>query len=79
MRSRALRIGLFTALTSCCLALTAASEPAEQQPEAPMPPADSGPVFRNLQLSFPTQGEVPTVELETYLYYMESDSLVAGP
>lgn len=41
-----------------------------------MPPADSGPVFRNLQLSFPTQGEVPTVELETYLYYMESDSLV---
>jgi outer membrane protein insertion porin family len=61
------------------LAVTAVAEPAEQQPAAPvapMPPVDSGPVFRNLQLSFPTQGEVPTVELETYLYYMESDSLV---
>lgn len=76
MRSRVLRTGLFTALTTCCLALTAVAEPAGQQPEAPMPPADSGPVFRNLQLSFPTQGEVPTVELETYLYYMESDALV---
>jgi outer membrane protein insertion porin family len=79
MRSRVLQTGLFTVATTCCLVLTAVAEPAEQQPAAPvapMPPADSGPVFRNLQLSFPTQGEVPTVELETYLYYMESDSLV---
>ena len=41
-----------------------------------MPPADSPPIFRTLELRFPTQGGVPTVEGATYLYYMESDELV---
>ena len=60
-------------------AVAGPAAPAAQQPgapEAPLPPADSPPIFRTLQLSFPTQGEVPTVETNTYLYYMESDALV---
>ncbi|MDA1092761.1 MAG: outer membrane protein assembly factor BamA [Acidobacteria bacterium] len=83
MRSRVFRASSFRGAAAVWLALTtagfAAAEPAEQQPAAPvalLPPADSPPIFRNLELRFPTQGEVPTVELDTYLYYMESDALV---
>lgn len=84
MRSRVFRAACVAAAGSC-LALTPVTavagqaEPAAQQPgvpAAPLPPADSPPIFRNLQLSFPTQGGVPTVETNTYLYYMESDDLV---
>ncbi len=82
MRSRVFRASSFRGAAAVWLALTAgfaAAEPAGQQPAAPvalLPPADSPPIFRNLELRFPTQGEVPSVELDTYLYYMESDALV---
>lgn len=85
MRSRVLRAVCVAVAAGGWLAMTPVpavagpAEPAAQQPgapEAPLPPADSPPIFRNLQLSFPTQGQVPTVETNTYLYYMESDALV---
>jgi outer membrane protein insertion porin family len=37
-----------------------------------MPPAGSGPVYRNLQLTFPTQGDVSSIEPATYLYYIQT-------
>lgn len=37
-----------------------------------MPPAGLGPVLRNIQLSFPKQGNVSSIEPATYLYYIQT-------
>ena len=50
------------------------------QPEAAsLPPAGSPVLMRNMELRFPTQGNVPSVELNTYLYYMELKNHVSSP
>ena len=36
------------------------------------PPAGSGPVLRAVELCFPTQGNVSSIEFETYLYYIKT-------
>lgn len=84
MVSSSVRIWL--AASGVCLLLpvtvVGAAEPVvfgEQQPEAALPPADSPPLFRSLEIRFPTQGNVPTVEIATYLYYMEVDDEVSLP
>ena len=45
----------------------------------PLPPPDSPMLFTTVQLLFPTQGNVSSVEGQTYLYYMEIDDLVSLP
>ncbi|MEE2793166.1 MAG: hypothetical protein VX453_16145, partial [Acidobacteriota bacterium] len=52
-----------------------------EQPQAPtaLPPAGSAPVFTTIELRFPTQGNVASVEFQTYLYYMEIDDYVSLP
>ena len=37
-----------------------------------MPPVGSGPVYRNLQLTFPKQGDISSIEPATYLYYIQA-------
>jgi len=37
-----------------------------------MPPPGSGPVLRNIQLTFPKQGNVSSIEPATYLYYIQT-------
>ncbi len=87
MRNSLTRVRLAATLAGVCLAITSgsvtagAAEPAvigEQQPVAVLPPPDSPPLFRNLQLRFPTQGDVPTIEPATYLYYMEVDDQLSS-
>ena len=84
MVSSSVRARLATTGACLVLAVTAAgaAEPVvfgEQQPEAELPPSDSPPLFRTLEIRFPTQGNVPTVEVATYLYYMEVDDEVSLP
>ena len=43
----------------------------QQQDVGALPPADSGPVFVGIELALPTQGNVASVDPQTYLYYME--------
>ena len=50
-----------------------------QTQAALLPPPDSPTLFTNVQLCFPTQGNVPSVQGETYLYYMQSDELSSRP
>ncbi len=50
-----------------------------QQAQEALPPPDSPTLFHNIELSFPTQGNVASVEFNTYLYYMESDDYVSLP
>ena len=50
-----------------------------QTQAALLPPPDSPTLFTNVQLCFPTQGNVPSVPGETYLYYMQSDELSSRP
>lgn len=52
---------------------------AGQGQPAPLPPPDSPTLFTTIQLLFPTQGNVASVEGQTYLYYMESDQHVSLP
>ena len=66
-----------------CLSLVpiATAEPAGgggQTPSA-LPPADSPVLFRTIELRYPTQGNVPSVDGQTYLYYMESDDYISLP
>ena len=44
-----------------------------EQAQAALPPPDSPTLFTGIELRFPTQGNVPSVETQTYLYYMEID------
>ena len=46
------------------------SSPAAQT--APQPPTGSEPVIRTIQIAFPTQGNVPSIEPQTYLYYIQT-------
>ena len=46
---------------------------------APLPPPDSPTLFTTIQILAPTQGNVLSVEGETYLYYMEIDDYVSQP
>ncbi|MBM40486.1 MAG: outer membrane protein assembly factor BamA [Acidobacteria bacterium] len=66
------------------------NEPEKAKPEAflamgqpqdveALPPADSGPVFVGIELALPTQGNVASVDPQTYLYYMEIDEYVSSP
>ena len=52
----------------------------EQPPsQTILPPAGSPPLFTTIELRFPTQGNVASVEFQTYLYYMEIDDYVSLP
>ena len=42
-----------------------------QAPQAPLPPDGSPPLLQNIELRFPAQGNVASVDAQTYLYYME--------
>ncbi len=53
-------------------------QPAQPAPAA-LPPADSPTLLRSVALQFPTQGNVPGVDVETYLYYMEVTRQVSRP
>ena len=53
--------------------------PQPQPPGAVQPPPDSPTLFTNIQMCFPTQGNVASVEFQTYLYYMQSDDLSSRP
>ena len=44
-----------------------------------LPPPDSPTLFTTIELRFPTQGNVASVEGQTYLYYMEIDEYVSLP
>lgn len=44
---------------------------AGQLPRSPLPPDDSPELLRTVELAFPTQGNVSSVDAQTYLYYME--------
>ncbi len=48
-----------------------APQPAPAQ-TLPLPPVDSPPLVRMIQLAFPTQGNVSLVEPQTYLYYIQT-------
>ena len=52
------------------LALIVAGQPAQEQ--TAMPPAGSAPVVRTVELRFPTQGNAPLVDPQTYLYYIQT-------
>ena len=61
---------------------TAAGEPGasgEQFQVPQLPPPDSPTLFTTLELRFPTQGNVASVEGQTYLYYMEIDDYISLP
>lgn len=63
-------------------ASAAAGEPGAaggQFQPSPLPPPDSPTLFTTLQILAPTQGDVLSVEGQTYLYYMEIDELVSLP
>ena len=63
-------------------ARAAAGEPVAaggQFQPAPLPPPDSPTLFTTLELRFPTQGNVSSVEGQTYLYYMEIDDYISLP
>ena len=53
------------------LGIHAAGE--QPQSQTTLPPAGSPPLFTTIELRFPTQGNVASVEFQTYLYYMEID------
>ncbi len=60
----------------------AAGEPGasgEQFQVPVLPPPDSPTLFTTVELRFPTQGNVASVEGQTYLYYMEIDAYVSLP
>lgn len=45
---------------------------AETQQSEAMPPTGSVPIVRTIQIAFPAQGNVPSIEPSTYLYYIET-------
>jgi len=52
-------------------------QPGEADPI--QPPEDSPPLLRNVQLTFPTQGNVSSVDPQTYLFHMEVRNHVSLP
>jgi outer membrane protein insertion porin family len=75
------RVLAFAALLSGCASSVFAQTPATPQapticgatvpPPVNLPPAGSGPVIYFIAPCFPTQGNVPNVDAQTYLFYME--------
>ena len=51
----------------------------EVPPPSALPPAGSGPVVYFMTVCFPKQGNVPLVDAQTYLYYMQSPDLLSLP
>ena len=51
----------------------------EVGPQVALPPPDSPTLFTTVQMCFPTQGNVASVDPQTYLYYMEIDDYVSLP
>ena len=45
---------------------------ADAQQDQPTPPVDSPPDVRTIQIAFPAQGNVPSIEPATYLFYIET-------
>ena len=86
---------IVAALATALLPAWAAAEPGQQPPQPPsifgspqpppaprqpiLPPRGSPPLLRNLELRFPAQGNVASVEYDTYLYYMELPGHVSLP
>ena len=84
MRGDVIRVGL--TLTVAAIAMVGGVRPVaagaqpvtaalraavEAQAAVPMPPDGSPPVVRNIVIAFPAQGNVPSIEPQTYLYYIE--------
>ena len=46
--------------------------PPTATPAAPQPPDGSPPVVRGIEIAFPAQGNVPSIEPGTYLYYIKT-------
>ena len=67
MRNRRL-VGAWLTLMIGCVAWTPV---AAQQAPASLPPADSPPLLRNIELRFDAQGGASGVDATTYLYYMQ--------
>ena len=52
-----------------------AATPAAPASQAPrLPPPDSPPLVRFIQLTFPTQGDVPVIDARTYLFYIQTQA-----
>ncbi|MBI4263598.1 MAG: outer membrane protein assembly factor BamA [Acidobacteria bacterium] len=51
---------------------TAPPQPAEAVQSAPLPPPDSPPLVRVIELRFPAQGNRSVIDPQTYLYYMHT-------
>ena len=49
-----------------------ADAPAPAPAGATLPPADSPPLVRFIQLTFPTQGDTSVIDARTYLYYIQT-------
>ncbi len=58
-------VGSVLAAQGACAVIPPASATAQ-------PPAGSGPVLRAVELCFPTQGNVSSIDVETYLYYVKA-------
>ena len=67
MRNRRL-VGAWLTLMLGCVAGTPV---AAQQVLASLPPADSPPLFRNIELRFDAQGGASGIDANTYVYYMK--------
>ena len=76
-------VGLTVLLSWISVDFAVASEAAEGagqvQSSAPLPPVDSPVLLRTVQLQFPNQGNVSSVDGVTYLYYMELKDHVSLP
>lgn len=55
------------------------SQQAQPSKPAPLPPAGSPPLLRYVQIDFPTQGGVSTIDPETYLYFLKTAEMVSRP
>ena len=64
-------------------AVAAQAEPisvcTEAAPQTAEPPPDSPTLLTTIQLCFPTQNDEPSVEPQTYLFYMEIDGHISLP
>jgi len=60
-------------------AAEAKSPVAGEQAPAELPPPDSPTLLNLVELRFPTQGDVASVEYQTYLYYMQIDEHLTRP
>ena len=77
-----IRLGLVALVTIGAGRGLEAGEPqavAQAQAPSQLPPDGSPPLLRNVQVLFPTQGNVSSVDAQTYLYYMEIRNHVSLP